>query len=178
MNDKVLKQGIRYGLIGGILFLVINYGAWASGNTNTFVTARTLNGFIPYIIVMLIIAGLALRKSNGNVLSFQQALKFAFLAYIIVALTEAIGNYILFNWIDHNLTAKVFEITKAKALKMMQALGSSDSNIEDRLNQKSADTNQTTLKNVVLGLGLDLVWYFCKALLIALVIRKEEKFTD
>lgn len=178
MNAKLINEGLKYGLIGGLLFLLINFGAWGMGNTANFVTAISISSFIPYMIVMLIIVGLRLRKANNNVLTFQEALKFAFVAYIVVALTEAIGNYILYNFLDHELTAKVFEIGREKALKMMQKFGASDQQVEDAMKKMDADTKETTLKNVFLGLGGALIWNFCKSLLIALIIRKEEKFGE
>ena len=119
-----------------------------------------------------------MRKANGDILTFQDALKFAFVAYIIIALIEAFGNYVLFNFLDHDLTAKVFEISREKAIKMMDKFGTSDAQKEEALKKMDSESKQTTIKTVVLGLGLALVWNFCKSLLIALVIRKEEKFAD
>lgn len=178
MNAKVINEGLKYGAIGGLLFLLINYGAWGMGSTNTFVSVISISSFIPYMIAILIIIGFGLRKANNGVLTFQQALKFAFVAYIIAALIEAVGNYVLYNFLDHDLTAKVFEISRNKALKILQQVGATDQQIDETMKKMDADTKQTTLKNVILGLGLALVWGFCKALLIALVIRKEEKFGD
>lgn len=178
MKVNVINEGIKYGIIGGLIFLLINFGAWGLGNTATFVSAISISSFVPYMIVILIIVGLSLRKQNDNLLTFQNALKFAFVAYIVVAVTEAIGNYVLFNFVDHDLTAKVFEISKDKALKMMQKFGASDQQIDEAMKKMDADSKQTTFKTVFLGLGLALVRNFCKALLIALVIRKEEKFAD
>ncbi len=178
MNAKIINEGLKYGVVGGLIFLLINFGAWGLGTTATYVSAVSISSFIPYMIIILIIVGLRLRKGNSNLLSFQEALKFAFVAYITVAFIEAVGNYVLYNFIDHNLTAKVFEISKTKALKMLQTFGASDQQIDDTMKKLDADSEQTTMKNVVLGFGLALVWNFCKSLLIALVIRKEVKFSE
>ena len=178
MKVNVINEGLKYGLIGGLLFLLINYGAWGLSSTSSFVTTISISSFVPYVIIILIIAGLSLRKANGDILTFQDALKFAFVAYIIIALIEAFGNYVLFNFLDHDLTAKVFEISREKAIKMMDKFGTSDAQKEEALKKMDSESKQTTIKTVVLGLGLALVWNFCKSLLIALVIRKEEKFAD
>jgi hypothetical protein len=178
MKVNVVKEGSKYGLIGGLLFLLINYGTWGLGSTATFVSVIGISSFIPYMIAILIITGFSLRKANNNVLTFQDALKFAFVAYIIISLTEAVGNYVLYNFLDHNLTAKVFEISKEKALKLMQKFGASDQQVDDAMKKMDADTKETTFKNVILGLGLALVWGFCKSMLVALIIRKEEKFAE
>ena len=178
MKVNVVNEGVKYGIIGGLLFLLINFGAWGIGSTATFVSVIGISSFIPYVIIILIVMGLKLRKANDNLLPFKDALKFAFVAYLIIALTEAVGNYVLYNFLDHDLTAKVFEISREKALKMMQKFGASDQQVEDAMKKMDSESKQTTFKTVFLGLGLAIVWNFVKSLLIALVIRKEEKFAE
>ena len=41
-----------------------------------------------------------------------------------------------------------------------------------------AEPKHTSFKQIFLGLGITLIWNFCKSLLISLVIRKEAKFED
>ncbi len=178
MKVNVVNEGLKYGIIGGLLFLLINFGAWGIGSTATFVSVISISSFIPYVIIILIVMGLKLRKAYDNLLTFKDALKFAFVAYLIIALTEAVGNYVLYNFLDHDLTAKVFEISREKALKMMQKFGASDQQVDDAMKKMDGEAKQTTFKTVFLGLGLAIVWNFVKSLLIALVIRKEEKFAD
>ena len=178
MKPNVINEGVKYGIIGGLIFLLINFGTWGLFSTSTYVTALSISSFVPYVIIILIIVGLKLRKNNGDVLSYQEALKFAFVAYIVVALIEAICNYTLYNLVDHDLTAKVLEITKEKTLKMMEKFGATDSQREDAIKKMDSESKQTNFKTVFLGFGLALIWNFVKSLLIALVIRKEEKFAD
>lgn len=178
MKQNVFNEGIKYGVIGGLIFLLINFGAWGIGSTAIFVSVIGISSFVPYVIVMLIIAGLSLRKRNNNVLTFKDALKFVFVAYIVIAITEAIGNYVLFNLLDSELTAKVFEISKEKALKMMEKFGATEEQIDDAMKKMDAEAKQTTFKTIFLGLGTSIVWNFVKSLLIALAIRKEEKFAE
>jgi hypothetical protein len=178
MKVNVVNEGIKWGLIGGLIFLVITYGAWGLLDTNGFVSFTSIAGFIPYMIVILIVIGLQIRKRNEGVLPYKEALKFVFLAYTIIALTEAVGTYVLYNVLDHDLTAKVFEIGKEKARKMMEMFGQSEEKTEEAMSKMDKESKQTGLKVVFLGLGYNLIWYFVKSLLIALVIRKEEKFSD
>ena len=61
---------------------------------------------------------------------------------------------------------------------MMQKFGASEEQIDDAMKKMDAEAKQTTFKTVFLGLGTSIVWNFVKSLLIALVIRKEEKFAE
>jgi uncharacterized membrane protein len=117
MKPNLNQTAITYGIITGLIYLALTFGAWSIGSTDTFVSITGITTFIPYVIVTLIIVGIKLRKSNDNLLSFQEALKFSFLAYVIYALIEAIGNYVLYALVDPDLTAKVMEITMQKTMK-------------------------------------------------------------
>ncbi len=178
MKVNVLNEAVKYGVIAGLITLLTTFGAWGLADTGGFVSITGIVNFIPYVIIILIITGLNLRKANDNVLTFKDALKFAFAAYVIVAVIEAIGTYALYNWIDHDLTAKAFEIGKEKTLKLMQKLGASDQSIEETVKKMDKEGMDTGFKKIFLGLGYTLIWYFCKSLLLALVIRKEQKFED
>ncbi len=178
MKVNVAKEGVKYGFIGGLITLLVTYAAWGLTDTNGFINITGILTFIPFVIIILIIAGLNLRKANGNTLSFKDALKFAFAAYVIVALMEAIGTYVLYNWVDHDLTARSFEIGKEKALKMMQKFGMSDQQVDEAMKKMDKEGPETGFKKIFLGTGIALIWDFCKSLLIALVIRREEKFED
>lgn len=178
MTQNLNKSAITYGVITGLIYLVLTFGAWSIGNTGTFVSITGITTFIPYVIVTLIVAGIKLRKSNNNLMSFQEALKFTFLAYVIYALIEAIGNYVLYAVIDPDLTAKVMEITIQKTMKMMEAFGASESQMEEAMAKVDAEPKFTSFKQIFLGLGLALIWNFVKSLLISLIIRREAKFEE
>jgi hypothetical protein len=47
MNAKLINEGLKYGLIGGLLFLLINYGAWGFGSTATFVSTIRISSCRP-----------------------------------------------------------------------------------------------------------------------------------
>jgi len=174
MKANPVSDGLKYGIIGGLIFLLLHIGSWTMG-VDTYVTVASIETFTPYLIALLIVGGLQLRKRNGNQLSFQEALKFAFLAYVIMALIEAIGNYVLFNILDHDLTAKVLEITREKTSKMMEKFGATKEDIAKAMEKVDKDKKETSIKNVVLGLGLSLIWYFIKALGISLIIKRDPK---
>lgn len=178
MKPNFNQSAIMYGVITGLIFLAITFGTWAMGSTESFVSITGITIFIPFVIVTLIIGGIKLRKSNGNVMTFQEALKFTFLAYVIYAVIEAVGNYVLYAIVDPDLTAKVMEITIQKTMKMMEAFGGSEQQIEEAMDKVKEEPKHTSFKQVFLGLGISLIFNFCKSLLISLIIRREEKFGD
>ena len=177
MKVNVVNEGVKYGVINGLIAVLIMYGSWAAG-LNTFVTCMFWSNFIPYMIVILIIAGLQLRKNNGGFLPYAQALKFTFLSYVVVAVITAIATYVLYNLIDKELTAKSTQVGMEKTRAFMEKLGSSEEDIAKAMKKAEEGSQETGLGRILLGTGLFLIWDFIKCLLISLIIRKEEKFGD
>src|SRR6478609_1380153 len=129
MKVNVVNEGIKWGCINGLIAVLIMYGSWAAG-INTFVSVSFWANFCPYMIVILIIAGIQLKKQNEGLLPFSQALKFTFLSYVIVAVIGALGTYILYNLIDKDLTMKSVEAGIAKTQSMMEKFGAKEEDIE------------------------------------------------
>lgn len=178
MKPNINQTAITYGVITGLIFLALNFGAWAMGSVDNYVTVIGIATFVPYVIIALIIGGIKLRKQNDNLMTFAEALKFTFLAFVIYALIEAIGNYVLYAVVDKDLTAKVMEISLQKTQKLMESFGASEQQIEDAMTKAQNEPPHTSFKQVFLGLGIGLIWNFVKSLLISLVIRREPKFED
>jgi hypothetical protein len=178
MKVNVVNEGFKWGCIAGLLAVLLMYGAWAMG-LNIFVTVQFYSLFIPYMIIIFIIAGLQLKKQNDGLLPYSQALKFTFLSYVVVAVITAIATYILYNLIDKELTQKSTQVGIEKTRAFMEKLGSSEEDIDKAVkNAELEGAKGTGIGKILLGTGLFLIWDFCKSLLISLVIRKEEKFAE
>lgn len=166
-----IKEGVKIGIINGLIALVIMYGSYYAG-LQVFVDTQFISGFIPYMIIILVIYGFQLRKRNGGYLSFKDAIQYAFVSYIVATILIALGNFILYDLIDKTLTQRSFDLSIEKTRNMMQRMGAKQEDIDKQLEGMQA-TN-TGAKNFILGIGLDLVWSFVKSLLIAIAIRKEK----
>ena len=171
------RDAIVYGLTGGLIYIITHIGAWLIG-TSFFITVSGAEKLIPYVIALLIFGGIQLKNKNGGYLPYADALKFAFLAYIIIAIIEAISNYVLYNVLDKNLTATVLQATREKSVQMMQRLGSSKEQIDEALKNVDSGKKETNFKTILLGLGVTIIWNFGKSAIIALIIRKEKPVTE
>ena len=63
MKPNLNQTAITYGVITGLIYLALTFGAWAIGSTDSFVSITGITTFIPYVIVTLIIVGIKLRKA-------------------------------------------------------------------------------------------------------------------
>ena len=168
-----VREGVKVGMINGVIALLLMYGSYYAG-MDTFVTMQFVSIFVPYMIIILIIHGLQLRKRNGGLLAFKDGLQFTFMSYVIATVLIAVGTYILFNLIDKNLTQKSFELSLEKTRKFMANMGAKPEEIDKQLKSFGSTPKETGVKNIVLGAGTDLIWHFVKSLLITLIIRREK----
>jgi hypothetical protein len=76
------------------------------------------------------------------------------------------------------MTAKVMEISIAKTLQMMEKFGASEAQIEETVKRMQAEPKITSFKQVFLGLGLAIVFNFVKALILSIIIKKNEEVPD
>lgn len=167
------REGFKIGIINGIFALILMYGSYYMG-MDTFMNQQYISAFLPYMIIVLLIAGFQLRKKNGGYLSMREAIQFTFVSYIIAAVIIAIGTYILFNLIDKDLTEKTFKLGLEKSRALMERMGAPEEEIEKTIGKMGDQKAETGFKNIILGTGVGLIWDFVKSLLISLVIRKEK----
>lgn len=168
-----VREGVRIGIINGTIALLLMYGSYFAG-LDAFITTQFATIFIPYMIVVLIIYGVRLRKKNGGYLAFKEGLQFTFMSYVIAGLLIAVGTYILYNLVDKTLTQRSFDLGLQKTKSFLQNLGSKPDDIDKEMEKFGSSPKDTSVKNIVLGYGTGLIWDFIKSLLITLIIRREK----
>ena len=166
-----IKEGVKIGLINGAIALLLMYGSYFAG-LDTFVNVQFFSRFIPYMMIILIIYGIQLRKRNGSYLSFKDGLQYSFMSYVIVGLMMAIGTYILFNLVDKDLTQKSFDVSVQKMKHAFTSMGMSEEEIEKAIGKK--DVQKTDFGTIFLGTGIGWIWDFVVSLIVTLIIRREK----
>jgi hypothetical protein len=170
-----VREGLKMGLINGAIALLIMYGGYFMG-LDTFVNVQFISRFVPYMMLILILYGFQLRKRQGGYLALKDGLQYAFMSYVISTLLIAAGTYILFNLVDKDLTVKVYDIAVEKTRRMMESLGQKSDEIEKEISKMGTrESQQTGIKTIFLGVGIDLITGFVMSLVISLIIRKEKR---
>jgi hypothetical protein len=162
-----VKEGVKIGLINGAIALILMYGSYFAG-LNAFITEEFISKFIPYMMIILIIYGLQLRKKNGGYLAFKEGLQYGFISYVIVAIIVGIGTYVLFNLIDKDLTQKVYDIS----LTRYKNMGMKEEDLEKLMGKR--EDQKTGASTIFLGTGFSLILSFIASLIVSLIIRREK----
>jgi hypothetical protein len=166
-----IREGAKIGLINSVIALLLMFGSYYAGLGN-FVTVQFVAKFIPYMMIILIIYGIQLRKRNGGYLSFRDGLKYSFMSYVVVGVLMAIGTYILYDLIDKDLTQKSFDLSVEKIKNTFAGMGMKDEDIEKAMGNGKAQ--KTDFGTIFLGTGFGLIWDFVVSLIVSLIIRREK----
>jgi hypothetical protein len=122
MNEIIKKNAINYGIITGVVSVLITtliyvidvkfFTAWWVG----------LLSMVFYIIISCILLSKTKRDLKGT-FTFKEAFTTYFLAAVIGILLSVIFNIVLFNFIDPDLKITLKEMTIKYASEMMQKFG-------------------------------------------------------
>jgi hypothetical protein len=177
MKANLINEGVKYGVICGLIALLSVFGSWAAGDA-TFATVQKYANFMPYMFVIILLGTFSIRKQNNGYLSFAEGLKFSFLAFALSTVLLGLGNYILFNLIDTGLSERIAVIAIEDMQKMMEKFGASEEDIEKSIASSADSLKDTGFKKIFLGVGLSLIIGFIESSIISAIAKKEEKFED
>jgi hypothetical protein len=169
---SIKREGVKYGIINGLIETAIYYCSYYIG-FDTFMKATSFQRYIPYMMIILVLGGLYLRKRRNGYLDFKEGIQFAFLAYVIAGLISAIGIYILYNQVDPELTGKSIDYTVKVMEEKMQVMGSGADEIKEMLDEAKKGARVTGFREVFLGYGYQLIFGFISALIVAVIIKKD-----
>ncbi len=163
---------LRYGLIAGLGWSAITFAVWAAG-IDALVSFSMIGAFVPVIIGLFVYGGFELRKARGGSLPFKEALQFAFLAYVIYEVCNALTTYVLYNVIDPTLTTQMLQKSLEKMQGLLENSGVASGEMDKAMEKAMEEEPKTSPKQIIFGLGFALIWSFVKSLIIAAIVKKE-----
>jgi hypothetical protein len=165
----------------GLLFALV-YGAYSIATFRAGVAVYV--DFLPYatflwIPLMAVVLGAAgwiwRRRSSLEELSFQKALKYAFLAYVLYELGYLLVNVVIYDILDKGFNhAMALTSLEKRVAQELQFGGKVDGMTGDQLTyEKAHPSGPLSVFQVLLGFSLALVKDFILSMLIALAIRRK-----
>ena len=167
------KSAITYGVIAGLVYCVLSTIAWVMG-TSLFTGFLMAYTWLPVIFVLVLIGAFKERKAMGGYATFKEILRFAFIAYITYEVIYMVYYILLYEVIDTSLSQKVLQESLAKTRAFMEKMGASETDIEKGLDKAREQGEVSVFKQVFLGFGLELIYDFIKAAIIAAIVKKEK----
>lgn len=176
-NKANIEHGLKWGLISGMINIVITILAYAIDKsllTQWWLGLTTL----AINIALMVIPVTSRRKELGGFISFGNAFVICFLVLAGSALLQSVFTYILYNLVDPELSEFIKEKAIETATSMMEKFGapqeSIDKAIEEMQNENFAQTPARIGKQFFFGLLFGAVI----ALIVAAILKKNPKVPD
>jgi len=171
MQPRKISIALICGLISGLAMVLLTTILYLGG-VNVFLGPVAYWGYlIPF--AMAVVAPLAEKKARGGYLEFRDALKAAFLVFVIAYALQTLFNWILLNYIDQPFRQAVEQETLIRTEKLLSRMGMGQEKIDEAI-ARQRGVNQFTLTKSVTGLALWYVVLFLIALLIAAIVKKKK----
>lgn len=173
MNEIIKKNGITFGLITGMISILITgliylidiklFTAWWLGLVSIF--------FYLAVGIYLLIKT---RKELEGVFSFKDAFTTYFISAIIGIAISVAFNILLFNIIDPSLKDTVQELSIESAVNMMKKFGTPTSEIKKAV-EGMTKTNQFETFNLLKGSVFSMIFSSIFGLILAAIFKSKPK---
>ncbi len=174
---SIQMQGLRNGIVAGILSIIYTLVLYIIGGELMFKTSVQMLGNV-FLIGTMIYTVQVYRKAHGNYVSFKQAFGGAFSVGVLGILVPLIFAYILYSYIDPDLTMRLKEYSIKVSIEMFQWFNMSEEQIDSALDEIKEQDYSPTIANYAKGYAGGLLMGALFAVIIALVFwlisRKNE----
>lgn len=172
------NMAIKFGIGAGLFYCLIGTACYMAG-IDTYVRFLFWYTWVPVVFIIIFLGAFRLRRQAGGFISFNEVLKFSFLAYVLYELLYAIYFYVLYSVIDPNLTANVITEVMEQTRNMLEGFGAQDDQVEETLETvRQQRTGQGGFKQISIGFGLALIYNFVKSVIISAIVKKEKPLFD
>lgn len=176
MNEIIKKNGISYGIILGVISILLTtliyafnmelFGSWWLG-----LLILAIN------IVIYCVLLSKTKKQLNNDFSFKQAFTTYFIALAISALLSTVYNMVLFNVIDPGAKETIMEVTVKSSVEMMEKFGAPEAEIEKAVEGIRA-TDNYSIGNLIKGFFMVLAIGSVFGLIFAAIFKSRPAYKE
>jgi hypothetical protein len=176
MKSGKISIALTCGLIAGLVLILLTTILYLGG-VNAFLGYGGWLGYL-FLITAAVLAPVMEKKARNGFLEFREALKAAFLVFIIALLLQTLFTWILMNFIDTGFRDALEKAILIKTEQLLQRFGAQQENIDKALSRQRG-RNQYSLSSLLLALCVTYIVFFLVSLLIAAIVKKKKpEFSD
>ena len=166
-----ISAGIRNGVIAGLITVIITLILYFV-NPSLILSGVSTALFV-VVIILMVMAGLAVKRSNGGFLSFKDGFLSGFVTFAVYAIISGLFTYILYNFIGTDLADLTKEKTIEWSMKMFEMAGLPEDQMEDAITAIEESDTSMTIGKTVMGMFMNMLMGLIPAAIIGLIIRKK-----
>lgn len=173
MNEIVKKNGVKFGIIAGVLASLITLGIY-------IIDLKLFVSWWVGILSIIVFVGLCLylmtstRKALINNFSFKDAFT-TYFVFIVIAI--AISSFVkigLFNFVDINAKDTVNELTIEYTVSMLKKFNTPNEKIKEAVKQMQ-ENNPLNIFQIIKGAFLQIAIYSIFGLILAAIFKSKPK---
>lgn len=176
MNTIVKKNGINYGIIIGIISILITAAIYAI-DLKLFVNMWLGLSIIAIFIAIGVILVSKTKKQLNGLITFKEAFTVYFMAAVIGATMSVLFNILLFNVIDTDAKDTLNQLAVETSVEMMKKFGAPTSEITKQAAEMQSNDNYSAA-NLLKGLIFNFVFSAIFGALLALIFRNKSSNLD
>jgi len=176
MNEIVKKNGIQYGVITGIISVLITAGIYAI-DLSLFTSMWLGIGLILFYMTMgVLVIRSAKKQLNGNI-TFKEAFTTFFISLIVGIIISVTFNIILFNFIDPAAKETIKELILKSTAEMMEKFGAKSSDINEAI-KKMEEKDQFSIGELLKGSIFNILFSSIYGLILAAIFKTKPSNRD
>ena len=160
MNEIIKKNGIKFGIISGLLSIVITLGIYLIDYKLFASSAVGVTSIIAGIVISILLFVTTKKEFNGE-LSFKDGSTTYFVYAINSIAIATLFNILLYNVIDTDLKEKVTGIIIEKTAEVMKSFGGSSQMLKETIKQMK-EQDQFSISNLAISsiwtLAFSCIW--------------------
>jgi magnesium-transporting ATPase (P-type) len=175
MENNLTQQFVRYGLIVGLLQVIIAVITYVAG-VDTFA-----NHMILFSVLMLVVAVAisifvitSFRKNNGGYMTLKEGFMVTFFTFAIAGLITTVFGIILYQFIDPEYPKQLAEKITIATQEMMEKFGASEADIEKAMERQGDMSEKFTVGGQIRSYLTGLIAYAIYAVILSAIFKKSK----
>lgn len=169
MNEIIKKNGINFGVITGVISILITTLVYVTNLelfTSTWVGLMSIALYIGIGIYLLS----KTKKELGGQFSFKEAFTTYFISALIGILISVVFNIILFNFIDPSAKETIKELTMKYMAETMKKFGAPSSSVSDAIKELEKQ-DQFSIGNLLKGSVFNILFSAIFGLILSAIFK-------
>jgi Protein of unknown function (DUF4199) len=176
MNEIVKKNGINFGIITGVVSILITtlmYSIDLSLFTSVWVG---LSLIVFYIIIGVVLLSKT-KKELGGIFSFKDAFTTYFISAVVGILISVVFNIILFNFIDPSAKDAIKELSIKSTVEMMEKFDAPSATINDTI-KKLQESDQFSPFEQLKGSVFSMIFSAVFGIILAAIFKSKPAYKE
>lgn len=176
MNEIVKKNGITYGVITGVISILITTLIY-SFDISLFASIWVGLSLIAFYLIIGCVLLAKTKKELNGVFPFKSAFTTYFISAVIGIAISVAFNIVLFNFVDPAAKDAIKEVTLESSVKMMEKFGAPQSEINKAV-QKMQETDQFSIPELLKGSIFSMLFSAVFGLILAAIFKSKSPNRD